>query len=79
MTTMLHSHRWTITGTTLKAAAPYAYDVWAYLFGMPAPTWKEWNDSERKYEFDAEGLATLVAQTLCAQGKDGGLGTVDIF
>jgi len=47
--------RWTITGTTWKAAVPYAYDVWAYLFGTPAPAWKEWNDSERKYEFDAEG------------------------
>lgn len=47
--------RWTITGTTWKTAVPYAYDVWAYLFGTPAPTWKEWNDSERRYEFDAEG------------------------
>jgi hypothetical protein len=34
---------------------PYAYGVWEYLFGTPAPTWKERNDSERKYEFDAEG------------------------
>lgn len=47
--------RWTITGTTWQAVVPYAYDVWEYLFGTPAPTWKEWNDSERKYEFDAEG------------------------
>jgi len=46
--------RWTITGTTWQAAVPYAYEVSAYLFGTPAPTWKEWNDSERKYEFDAE-------------------------
>lgn len=46
--------RWTITGTTWKAAVPYAYDVWAYLFGSPAPTWKQWNDSERKYCFDAD-------------------------
>jgi hypothetical protein len=47
--------RWTITGTTWQAAVPYAYEVWAYLFGTPVPTWKEWNDSERKYEFDSEG------------------------
>jgi hypothetical protein len=47
--------RWTITGITWQAAVPYAYEVWGYLFGTPAPTWKEWNDSERKYEFDAEG------------------------
>jgi hypothetical protein len=47
--------RWTITSTTWQAAVPYAHEVWAYLFGTPAPTWKEWNDSERKYEFDAEG------------------------
>jgi len=47
--------RWTITGTTWQAAVPYAYEVWAYLFGTPAPTWKEWNNSERKYEFDADG------------------------
>jgi hypothetical protein len=47
--------RWTITGTTWQAAVPHAYDVWGYLFGTPAPTWKGWNHSERKYEFDAEG------------------------
>jgi len=47
--------RWTITGTIWKAAVPYAYEVWAYLFGTPAPTWKQWNDSERRYEFDSRG------------------------
>jgi hypothetical protein len=47
--------RWTITSTTWQAAVPYAYEVWQYLFGAPAPTWKEWNDSERRYEFDADG------------------------
>ena len=30
--------RWTITGTTWQAAVPYAYQVWEYLFGTPAPT-----------------------------------------
>ncbi len=48
--------RWTTTETpTWKAAVPYAYDVWSYLFGTPAPTWKKWKHSERRYEFDAEG------------------------
>lgn len=48
--------RWAITGkATWQAAVPYAYEVWEYLFGSPAPTWKDWNGSERRYEFDAEG------------------------
>lgn len=47
--------RWTITGTTWKAAVPFAHDMWAFLFGTPVPTWKMWNDSERRYEFDSEG------------------------
>jgi len=47
--------RWTITSTTWQAAVPYAYEIWAYLIGTPVPTWKQWNDSERKYKFDAEG------------------------
>lgn len=42
--------RWTITGTTWQAAVPFAYEVWAYLFGTPVPTWKGWNDSERRYD-----------------------------
>jgi len=46
--------RWTITGTTWQAAVPFAFDVWTFLFGTPVPTWKTWNDSERRYEFDAE-------------------------
>ena len=48
--------RWTTTGaTTWKASLPYAHEVWAYLFGTPAPTWKNWNHGEGRYEFDAEG------------------------
>jgi hypothetical protein len=47
--------RWTITRHNLASSSAYAYGVWGYLFGTPAPTWKEWNDSQRKYEFDAEG------------------------
>ena len=48
--------RWTTTGaTTWKVSVPYAYEVWAYLFGTPAPTWKNWNHGEGRYEFDAEG------------------------
>jgi Endonuclease NucS len=48
--------RWTTTeASTWKASVPYAYEVWAYLFGTPAPTWKKWNHGERRYEFDAEG------------------------
>jgi hypothetical protein len=48
--------RWTTTeSTTWQASVTYAYDVWDYLFGTPAPTWKRWNHSERRYEFDAEG------------------------
>ena len=48
--------RWTTTGaTTWKASVPYAYEVWAYLFGTPAPTWKNWNHGEGRYEFDQEG------------------------
>jgi hypothetical protein len=48
--------RWTTTeATTWRASVPYAYEVWAYLFGTPAPTWKNWNHSQRRYEFDAEG------------------------
>lgn len=48
--------RWTTTGaTTWKASVPYAYELWAYLFGTPAPTWKNWNHGEGKYEFDADG------------------------
>jgi hypothetical protein len=48
--------RWTTTGaTTWKASVPYAYEVWVYLFGTPAPTWKNWNHGESRYEFDAEG------------------------
>lgn len=48
--------RWTTTGaTTWKASVPYAYEVWAYLFGTPAPTWKNWNHGEGRYEFDAGG------------------------
>jgi hypothetical protein len=47
--------RWTTTGaTTWKASLPYAHEVWAYLFGTPAPTWKNWNHGEGRYEFDAE-------------------------
>jgi Endonuclease NucS len=47
--------RWTTTGaTTWKASVPYAYEVWAYLFGAPAPTWKNWNHREGRYEFDTE-------------------------
>jgi len=48
--------RWTTTeSTTWKASVPYAYDVWAYLFGTPAPMWKNWNHGEGRYEFDQEG------------------------
>src|SRR5438105_4614696 len=47
-----------------------AYDVWAYLFGTPTPTWKEWNDSERKYEFDADGWRRWV-QSLNATDTSG--------
>jgi hypothetical protein len=48
--------RWTTTDSkTWKASVPYAYDVWAYLFGTPAPTWKNWNHGERRYELDTEG------------------------
>jgi hypothetical protein len=47
--------RWTITSTTWQAAVPYAHEIWAYLFGTPVPVWKQWNDSDRKYEFDAQG------------------------
>ncbi len=48
--------RWATTGaTTWKASVPYAHEVWAYLFGTPAPTWKNWNHGEGRYEFDAEG------------------------
>jgi hypothetical protein len=47
--------RWTNNRSNWKANAPHAFDVWIYLFGAPAPTWKEWNDSERKYEFDVHG------------------------
>lgn len=47
--------RWTITGTTWKASVSHAYLVWSFLFGTPAPTWKNWNHGERRYEFDAEG------------------------
>jgi hypothetical protein len=48
--------RWTTTGaTTWKASSPYAHEVWAYLFGTPAPTWKNWNHGVGRYEFDAEG------------------------
>ena len=48
--------RWTTTGaTTWKASVPYAYEIWAYLFGTPAPTWKNWNHGEGRYEFDREG------------------------
>jgi hypothetical protein len=47
--------RWTTNRTNWKAAAPDAYEVWLYLFGSPAPTWKEWNDSEQRYEFDGSG------------------------
>ena len=48
--------RWTTTGeTTWKASLPYAHEVWSYLFGTPAPTWKNWNHGEGRYEFDAGG------------------------
>jgi hypothetical protein len=48
--------RWTTTeAATWKASVPCAYDVWAYLFGTPAPTWKNWNHGERRYELDTEG------------------------
>jgi hypothetical protein len=48
--------RWTTTGaTTWKASVPYAHEVWACLFGTPAPTWKNWNHGESRYEFDARG------------------------
>jgi hypothetical protein len=48
--------RWTTTGaTTWKASVPYAYEIWAYVFGTPAPTWKNWNHGEARYEFDGEG------------------------
>lgn len=48
--------RWTTTGaTTWKASVPYAHEVWVYLFGTPAPTWKNWNHGEGRYEFDADG------------------------
>ena len=47
--------RWTNNRSNWKANAHDAFDVWVYLFGTPAPTWKEWNDSERKYEFDIQG------------------------
>jgi Endonuclease NucS len=62
--------RWTTTGaTTWKASVPYAYEVWAYLFGTPAPTWKNWNHGEGRYEFDAEGwrkwFESLSASSAC--------------
>jgi hypothetical protein len=47
--------RWTITSNTWNASVHYAYEVWTYLFGTPAPIWKNWNHGERRYEFDKEG------------------------
>ena len=61
--------RWTITGTTWKAAVPFAHDVWTLLFGTPVPTWKRWNDSARRYEFEDESLAPLVQQPRCSNAS----------
>jgi len=44
--------RWVIT-SGWKNAVPAAEEVWAYLFGRPAPTWHIWSGT--KYEFDAVG------------------------
>ena len=44
--------RWVITSSWKNAVRP-AEEVWAYLFGRPAPTWQIWSGT--KYEFDVAG------------------------
>ncbi len=34
--------RW-VTTSSYKAAVPYAFAIWKYLFGEPAPTWYVWH------------------------------------
>jgi hypothetical protein len=42
--------RW-VTTSRYKAAVPFAFALWKYLFGEPVPTWYVWNQSTG-YAFD---------------------------
>jgi hypothetical protein len=44
--------RW-VTTSSYKAAVPFAFALWKYLFGEPAPTWYVWNQGTG-YAFDPE-------------------------
>lgn len=44
--------RWVIT-SGWQIAVPYAETIWVYLFGKPIPDWYKWNQTRRRYEFDA--------------------------
>jgi hypothetical protein len=44
--------RW-VTTSGWRDAVPHAEVIWNYLFGKPVPTWYVWDQSRRKYEFDA--------------------------
>ncbi len=47
--------RWALNESNWKANAQDAFEVWKFLFGSPAPTWKNWDELEKRYELDSNG------------------------